>query len=77
MTPPNPIEPERVRDALQSLHMNIELQAGLRCFYDYFPNKVKEEHGFEDILTLERRYRKLSPYRDIARYVHFVARKES
>jgi S-adenosylmethionine-dependent methyltransferase len=75
MTPPNPIEPERVRDTLQALNMTIELQAGLRCFYDYFPNKVKDIHDFEDLLTLERRYRKLSPYRDFARYVHFIARK--
>jgi S-adenosylmethionine-dependent methyltransferase len=76
MTPPNPIEPERVRDALQSLGLNIELQAGLRCFYDYFPNKLKDVHDVEDLLTLERRYRKLSPYRDFARYVHFIARKK-
>lgn len=76
MTPPNPIEPERVRDTLQSLHMTIELQAGLRCFYDYFPNPAKDIHEVEDLLTLERRYRKLSPYRDFARYVHFIARKD-
>jgi S-adenosylmethionine-dependent methyltransferase len=75
MTPPNPIEPERVRDALESLGLKIELQAGLRCFYDYFPNKLKDVHEVEDLLTLERRYRKLSPYRDFARYVHFIARK--
>ncbi|WP_141731744.1 methyltransferase domain-containing protein [Oligoflexus tunisiensis] len=76
MTPPNPIEPERVRDALESLHMKIELHAGLRCFYDYFPHKGKDVHELEDLLTLERRYRKLSPYRDFARYVHFIARKD-
>ncbi len=75
MTPPNLIEPERVRDTLESLHMQIELQAGLRCFFDYFPNKSKDFHELEDLLTLERRYRKLSPYRDFARYVHFLARK--
>jgi len=75
MTPPNPIEPERVRDALQSLKMTIELQAGLRCFYDYFSNPLKDIHSFEDLMTLERRYRKISPYRDFARYVHFLACK--
>lgn len=75
MTPPHPIEPERVRSILQSLQMEVVLQAGLRCFYDYFPKKAQEEHSLEDVLILERRYRKLAPYRDFARYVHFVAQK--
>ncbi|HYX32163.1 MAG TPA: methyltransferase domain-containing protein [Oligoflexus sp.] len=75
MTPPNPIEPEKVCEMLQSVGMKMDLQAGLRCFYDYFPNKVKDEHSVEDILILERRYRRVPPYRDIARYVHFIAHK--
>lgn len=75
MTPPNAIEPEKVSVALHEQGLSLELQAGLRCFYDYFSPKAKEEHSLEDILTLERRYRKLAPYRDFARYVHFVARK--
>ncbi len=75
MTPPNPIEPEKLIDVLQKLGFSIELHAGLRCFYDYFSPKAKEEHSLDDVLTLERRYRKLSPYRDFARYVHFIARK--
>jgi S-adenosylmethionine-dependent methyltransferase len=75
MTPPNPIEPERVRDALLAQGLSIELHAGLRCFYDYFPNPSKDFHELDDLLTLERRYRKLRPYRDFARYVHFIARK--
>ncbi len=75
MTPPNPIEPEKVQAILQGMGLTIELHAGLRCFYDYFSPKAKEEHSLEDVLTLERRYRKLAPYRDFARYVHFMAKK--
>jgi S-adenosylmethionine-dependent methyltransferase len=76
MTPPHPIEPERVRNALIAQGLHLELHAGLRCFYDYFPNKAKDIHELDDLLLLERRYRKLSPYRDFARYVHFIARKK-
>lgn len=75
LTPPNPIEPERILEGLGSQGMQVELWAGLRCFYDYFSGRAKDEHSLEDLLTLERRYRKISPYRDFARYVHFVAKK--
>lgn len=74
LTPPHPILPERVREGLEALGFTIELQAGLRCFYDYLSEKNKSEITDEDILLLERRYRKEVPYRDFARYVHFVAR---
>ncbi len=74
MTPPNPIEPERVLARLKELGFTIELHAGLRCFYDFITPEVKDQRSYEDILLLERRYRKLSPYRDIARYVHIIAK---
>lgn len=74
LTPPQPILPERIQADLEALGFQIELQAGLRCFYDTLPPKEKAERTLEDHLLLERRYRKSSPYRDIARYVHFIAR---
>lgn len=76
MTPPNPIEPERVLKRLQELGFTIELHAGLRCFYDFITPEVRDKRNYEQILLLERRYRMQSPYRDIARYVHIIARKK-
>ena len=74
MTPPNPIEPEQVIERFKELGFTVELHAGLRCFYDFITPAVKDERSYDDILLLEHRYRKQSPYRDIARYVHFIAR---
>jgi S-adenosylmethionine-dependent methyltransferase len=74
MTPPNPIVPEKVDARLKELGFEVELQAGLRCFYDFITKEVRDERSFDQILLLERRYRKQSPYRDIARYVHFLAK---
>ncbi|MCX6129629.1 MAG: methyltransferase domain-containing protein [Proteobacteria bacterium] len=73
MTPPRPIDPEQICRGLSELGFSIELQAGLRCFYDLLPAKLKEERSYADILELERRYRQQPPFRDIARYVHFIA----
>lgn len=74
LSPPHPIKPEKVREGLEALGLRVELQAGLRCFYDYLSPKNKEEISEEDIVFLERRYRHEVPYRDFARYVHFIAR---
>lgn len=77
MTPPNPIEPERVISRLKELDFTIELHAGLRCFYDFISPEVRDQRNYEQILLLEKRYRKQSPFRDIARYVHIIARKDA
>jgi S-adenosylmethionine-dependent methyltransferase len=64
-------------EALQAAGFEIIFQGGLRCFFDYLPDrKSLEVKRFEDLLTLERRYRTQPPFRDIARYVHFIARKK-
>ena len=75
MTPPSPIDPLKVSDMLREAGLTIELVAGIRCFYDHLPSGAQEEHSFEDLLLLERRYRNLTPYRDFARYVHVIARQ--
>ncbi len=75
MTPPNPIEPERVIKRLEELGFSIELHAGLRCFYDFITPDVRDQRNYDQILLLEKRYRKQSPFRDIARYVHILAKK--
>ena len=74
MTPPQPIDPDRVRTMLLNLGFKIEVQAGLRLFYDLLPEQFKESCNYEDVLLLERRYRHLSPFKDLARYIHFIAR---
>ncbi len=78
LTPPHPIVPERLREELEKAGFEIVFQGGLRCFYDYLPDrKSLEVKKLEDLLILERRYRAQPPFRDIARYVHFVARKKA
>ena len=75
LTPPSPVLPERLLEELAAADFVTTFHGGLRCFYDYVPDKkTLEEHRFEDLLTLERRYRTQAPYRDIARYVHIIAR---
>jgi S-adenosylmethionine-dependent methyltransferase len=74
MTPSHPIDPALVTEMLHEAGFTIELKAGIRCFYDHFSSQIHEEHSFEDLLLLERRYRHKAPYRDIARYVHIIAR---
>ncbi|MFW7380207.1 MAG: methyltransferase domain-containing protein [Oligoflexus sp.] len=74
LTPPYPIEPGKIAVMLTDLGFSVDLHAGLRCFYDYLSPQLRAERRFEDIMVMERRFRHQSPYRDLARYVHFIAR---
>jgi len=37
---------------------------------------LQVNRDYDDILRLEGIYSKLSPYRDMARYIHVIARKK-
>ena len=75
LTPPHPIDPDQLAAKLTAAGFTLELMAGIRCFHDNLADHVLEEHSFDDLMLLERRYRRRAPYRDMARYIHFVARR--
>ncbi len=76
LTPPNPIIPEQILAKLTEAGFEIIRFSGLRCFYDYFAKESEPEQSLEDLLILERRYRNQSPFREIARYIHIIARRK-
>ena len=49
---------------------------GVRCFYDYLPQKVRNDYLFEDIIEIEKRFRRQQPYLQMARYIHLLATLE-
>lgn len=77
LTPTHPCQPELIEQQLQQLDLTIELQAGVRCFYDYLPLKVRQEYKFEDILEMEKKFRHQPPYSQMARYIHLIGRKSA
>jgi S-adenosylmethionine-dependent methyltransferase len=62
---------------LAGLGLTVTAIYGVRAFADQVPAEQLEDPRFlEALIRLERAVAVLSPYRDIARYVHLVACKE-
>lgn len=76
LTPPNPMYPEEVIEALQSWGFEVEIQTGIRVFHDYVTEDVKNDSNMDELMALEYRYCRHPTYRHMARYVHFLAKKK-
>ena len=70
LTPQHPLDPEQVRDWLT---LPLRHQRGIRCFADYLDPELLARRSHADTLALERRLGTEMPYRDMARYLHFLA----
>jgi S-adenosylmethionine-dependent methyltransferase len=68
---------EEVSTWLLGLGLTITAVCGVRAFADQVPGELLEQPAFLDaLLRLEVASAYLEPYRQIARYVHLLARKD-
>lgn len=77
LTPQYPQDPEQVYAELQQLGFSIQDCQGVRCFYDYLPQPVRESYSLDDLLELERDHSRQQPYIHMARYIHVLARYQN
>jgi S-adenosylmethionine-dependent methyltransferase len=77
LTPPHPQRPEIILDWLQSHGYTIYAHTGIRVFHDYMDEHTLEETKTEDLMKLEYQYCREKTFRDMARYVHILARKDN
>lgn len=76
LTPNNPVSQTEVNDWLKGAGFTVLDSIGLRAFFDYMNKDMQLNRDYEDILRLEKAYSRVSPYRDMARYIHIIARKD-
>ena len=76
LTPPNPQYPEVVIDWLEAMGFEIEMQTGIRVFYDYLTHEVLEKSSLDELLQLEYRHCRQPTYRHMGRYIHLLAKKK-
>lgn len=76
LTPNNPVSQSEVINWLAAAGFTTVDTIGLRTFFDYMSKDMQLNRSYEDILRLETEYSRLSPYRDMARYLHIIARKQ-
>lgn len=75
LTPPNPQIPEEVCDWLTNWGFDIEIHTGIRVFNDYLSPEAQQQSDTNQLLDLEYRYCREPTYRNMARYIHVLAKK--
>jgi len=75
LTPPNPQIPEEVCQWLQDWGFEIEVHTGIRVFHDYMTPDAIEQTNQEELLAMEYRYCREPTFRNMARYIHILAKK--
>jgi S-adenosylmethionine-dependent methyltransferase len=75
LTPTNPLDPEEVEKDIKQLGLNIEVQSGVRVFYDYMSRDLQQSRSYEDILEMEQKFCRQAAFRYTGRYMHIVAGK--
>lgn len=77
LTPTNPLDPEDIYRCLDQLPVTVRLHAGVRCIYDYLPQRVRDGYAFDDLLEMEQMHRQQLPYRQMARYIHLLVQRDA
>ncbi len=77
LTPPNPQYPHEVIAQLQAWGFTVLVHTGIRVFHDYVNKEVLQHSDVEELFALEHRYCRMPTYRDMGRYIHLLARRES
>lgn len=75
LTPISPLDPASVRGQLEEAGYTVISQAGIRTFSDLTEPTVLSWYEEADILAMERQLCEQVPYRDLGRYVLFLARR--
>lgn len=76
LTPISPLDPADIASRLNDLGFNILCQAGIRSFSDLAEKTVIDWYEEQDVFQAELALCCKAPYRDMARYVLFIAQKE-
>lgn len=75
LTPPNPQIPEEVCAWLADWGFEIEVHTGIRIFHDFMTPEAVEQTNMDELEALEYRYCREPTYRNMARYIHVLAKR--
>ena len=75
LTPPHPQTPETLIAWLEANGFDIEVQTGIRVFYDYIDKEALKNTDFDELMEVEYRYCRRPTFRNMGRYIHILAKK--
>lgn len=70
LSPQRPLSAVEVERWLKDLELDIVTRTGVRCFHDYLRNR-DDQQRFDQLLALELKYNRQSPFNQIGRYLHW------
>lgn len=75
LTPSYPLTAESVNQWISKLPLQILCESGVRVFNDFVLSREDREREPEKLLQYELEYSRLSPYKELGRYIHVLLRK--
>lgn len=75
LVPISPLDPAQVEDWLNDAGMQIISRSGVRVIFDYLNHTEKQRLNMDELMEMERRYSRLKPYADLARYQHLIVKR--
>lgn len=75
LTPISPLTPEQLMQWGNELKLELVGFSGIRVFQDYILDKSIREADPDGLLVKELEYSRLEPFRNMARYLHFVFKR--
>ncbi len=75
LTPPHPQKPEAVAQWLHDWGFDLEVFTGIRCFHDFTCPERLAATDPQMMFQAECFHARQEPYRQLARYVHFLAKR--
>lgn len=73
--PQHPIDPSTIEQSLFDLGFTLKRWRGIRCIHDPMNQKIRDRIGEEAVAQADLEYGLIEPYRQLGRYVHFLAQK--
>ncbi|BBM03281.1 methyltransferase [Microbulbifer sp. GL-2] len=74
LTPQNPLLEEWVEEWLSEAGFEVSCHSGIRCFHDFMTPSIRDKLPVAAIVQKELEYSQLDPYRQLARYIHFLCK---
>ncbi len=63
---------EAVRAWLEALGLSVRSKAGIRIFHDYLPAAMRNPESLNELLAVERAFRKHKPFAALGHHLHLI-----
>ncbi|HKS91530.1 MAG TPA: hypothetical protein VJQ83_06350 [Tepidiformaceae bacterium] len=67
-----PLDEAVVREWLEELELTVRSKAGVRIFHDYLPDVVRTPECLNDLVEVERAFRRQEPFASMGHHLHLV-----